>query len=162
MQRGGTHAARRGFKMRWKALALVLLAVVATAGCKGTGGGRADEFGAMTAQDQIAARFGTFIDCVMSEDYEGIRPLVLASQATGFDPKAFVEDRLRMTVGSFQVVVWDKRFIGVTPVKGKPYCLSTAAANARIYSTNEVKRVYVNLYWQKQGGEWYIVPFAGS
>jgi hypothetical protein len=148
--------------MTRKALALALLAVVATAGCKGTGGGRADEFGAMTAQDQIAARFGTFIDCVMSEDYDGIRPLVLASQATGFDPKAFVEDRFRMELGSFQVVVWDKRFIGVTRVRGKPYYLSTAAANARVYSTNEVKRVFVNLYWQKQGGEWYIVPFAGS
>jgi len=136
---------------------LVVLAVLA-AGCAGTGQKRTGE-AATGAETEITDLVGQFIDFTMNEDYNGIKSLVAPAEAKDFDTRAFLEDRTRMKSGTYQILAWDKKFVAVTPVKGTQYELSSAVANVRILATNAVKPLYVNLYWQKQGGRWYIAPY---
>jgi len=113
-------------------------------------------------QEGVAERFGDFADAVMSEDYGAIAKMVVKGQAEGFDARAFLEDRMRMKIGSFQVVVWNKKVLAITPIQGRRRYLSQAVAHVRILATNEVRPVYVNLYWESEGGNWCIVPFPGA
>ena len=111
------------------------------------------------AQGEIADLASSFLDLVATGNYEGIRAVILPSQAAGFDPKAFVEDRFRMRVDSFEILAWDRKVIRATPMKEGAGYLSSAVVNVRVLATNEAQPIFVNLRWLESRGKWYIVPF---
>ena len=142
-----------------KIVVLGVLCVAASIGCETTGSGRGDGFGPATVEDQIVSEFGRFVDLTMNDDYEGIKGLVASSQVQGFDAKAFIQDRFRMKPGSFQIMVWDKKHVGVAQVRGKKTYLSSGAAHVRVSPTGKVAPVVVNIHWVKERGGWKILPF---
>ena len=145
--------------MGTKQVHFLLVAAVFAAGCAATGERTAGGSKRTAAENEVAQRTGELIDFVMNEDYEAVRAMAHPAQAAGFDARQFVQDRFRLKLGTFQIVVVDKKSIGATETKDRKFMLSSTVAYVRIMATNEVLPVYVNLYWQKQGATWYIVPF---
>ena len=144
--------------MRGKIAFLASLVIMA-AGCATTDGTKSGDNDQTPTERAVAARAGELVDLVMADDFEGIRAMVISGQRSSYSPEAFVMDRFRARMGSFQVVVADKKRIGATPVKDTRYVLSSMVVHARFMATNEVIPIVVNLYWQQQGGKWHIVPY---
>mgnify|MGYP001386765716 CR=1 FL=1 len=144
--------------MRGK-IAFLASFVLIAAGCATTDSTKNGDSEQNPTEKAVAARAGEFVDVVMADDFEGIRPMVIGSQRNSYSPEAFVLDRFRARLGSFQVVVVDKKRIGAANVKDTRYVLSSMVVHARFMTTNDVLPIVVNLYWQQQGGTWYIVPY---
>ena len=138
------------------AFALALTAVIsALGGCATTGsrtGGPRETATERAIRDQADA----FLTSVMMRQYDQIAGLVASGQSKGFQGRAFVEDRFRMRANRFDVVMWDRMMIKITTLKRGPGMLSTVPVRVRILAENEVKPVFVNLYWRKESGKWRI------
>ncbi len=111
--------------------------------------------------EKIRGGADAFLQCAMHGRYDDITDLVVRGQSEGFNGTLFVEDRFRMPVNRFEILGWDRLMIQVTPLKDGSGMLSTAVVTVRALATNEVKPLYVNLYWRKEGGAWRINPYAG-
>jgi hypothetical protein len=106
--------------------------------------------------EAIRARASEFIALAAERNYAAMADFVVARDAAGFNGAVFVENRFRMKPNRFDVVAWDQSAIWVTAIKDGPGMLSTANVTVRMLTNDEVKRVYINLRWQKQGGQWRI------
>lgn len=112
-------------------------------------------------RDVEAIRDGVdaFLTCVGQNRYDALTAMVVRSQATGFNGEDFAADRFRMDAYRFQIVGWDRLMTKVTRTKDGAAMLSTAVVTVRDLIANEVKPVFVNLYWRREGPEWRILPY---
>lgn len=148
--------------MHKKALALALMAVISALGGCATTGSRTASHRETATERGIRDQADTFLTFVMMKRYDQIADLVASGQSKGFQGRAFVEDRFRMRANRFDVVMWDRMMIKITTLKRGPGMLSTVPVRVRVLAENEVKPVYVNLYWRKESGKWRINAYPNK
>ncbi|MHC4712181.1 MAG: hypothetical protein ACYTAN_02775 [Planctomycetota bacterium] len=142
--------------MNQRSLIWISLWLFALSGCVTTTGRTAP---ASRDVKQIRGAADAFLQCAMHGRYDDISNLVVGEQSAGFNGEVFVANRFRMPVNRFEILGWDRLMIQVTSLKDGSGMLSTAVVTVRALATNEVKPLYVNLHWRKEGGAWRINPY---
>ena len=133
-----------------------VLCAAALAGCVSTGGNVKP-----VDRDIEAIRDGVdaFLTSVGNQRYEALGAMIVRSQASGFNGEDFAADRFRMDAHRFQIIGWDRLMTKVTKTKDGSTMLSTAVVTVRDLVANEVKPVFVNLHWRREGAQWRILPY---
>ena len=126
-----------------------------SAGCAATKPHRSEH----PALEPIRDGVERFLMLAMTGAYDDLSSLVVPSERTGFNGRAFVENRLRMPINRFEILAWERTLIKVTDLKEGPGVLSSAAVTVRTLADGEMKAIYVNLHWRKSGASWLIEPY---
>ena len=114
-----------------------------------------------SSEDEAAVTSGedAFLKIAAVSRFDLLKAMILPSQAIGFDPKAFIEDRFRMKSADFSVAGWDINSIGVTAARRSGDVLTSCVVMVKVPDSDQPKPVVVNLTWRKQAQRWYLVPY---
>jgi hypothetical protein len=152
--------------MRNAQLSIVAAVAMLAAGCAAGGPSRAGGAPPLPVDLDTAeaVKDGTdeFFKAAMTRDFAALNALVWPGQAKGFNAQAFIDDRFRMESSEYQIYVWDRARVKVAKVRATGDLLTSSVVAVRVMQTNEARPVYVNLYWRKDRGKWWLLPYPDA